>query len=239
MPESLVPTVEAARQDLEATDKSVFVHLSEANALVITSPEIRAESGEKLKIIKGIWNRIEERRKVFTVPLNKVLDEINAIFKGRQADLLKAETITKEKCLAWDRQVKAEQDRLRREAEERARKEQERLDREAEAKAKKAEAQGKLERAEEIRQTVPQVVIQTPLLPEPEKVAGESTRTLYRAKVTNEAEFYMGIASGIIPLHMATPNMTELNKAATAMKKALQWPGVEVVEVESLGVRAR
>jgi hypothetical protein len=239
MSESLVPTVATAQVAVQGEIRTAVELLEAANTLTITTPGHRVEAGLFVQNVKGVGKRIEEARVKFTGPLNTVLREINLIFKKPILDIENAEAISKEKCLAWDRQVKAEQDRLRREAEERARKEQERLDREAEAKARKAEAQGKLERAEEIRQTVPQVVIQTPLLPEPEKVAGESTRTLYRARVTNEAEFYMGIASGIIPLHMATPNLTELNKAATAMKKALQWPGVEVVEVESLGVRAR
>mgnify|MGYP006986410963 CR=1 FL=1 len=239
MSEALVPTVEAARQDITATGQEVEGYLRTAHALVILNPDVRYSAGEDLKTIKGIWNRIEERRKVFTVPLNKVLDEINAIFKRPQADLKTAEDTIKSKCLSFDAQVRAEQDRLRREAEAVARKEQDRLNTIAEEKARKAEAAGKVEKAEEIRQTVPQVVIQAPLFEEPVAVDGESTRKLYRARVVDEDAFYMGIASGITPKHFAMPNLTELNKAATALKKAMQYPGIEVVEVDSLATRAR
>ena len=239
MSEALVPTVEAARQDLMATGEEVTTYLRHAQTLSIATTEVRFEAGETLKTIKGIWNRIEERRKKFTVPLNAVLDEINAIFKAPQASLKVAEDTIKSKCLSFDAQLKAEQDRLRHEAAERARKEQERLDREAEAKARKAEAQGKLDKAEEIRQTVPQVVIQTPLFEEPVAVAGESTRTLWRMEVTDLDAFYMGIASGIIPKEMAAPNMPELNRVAGALKGAVSWPGCKAVGVQSMATRAR
>lgn len=239
MSEALVPTVEAARLEAGVTQTEVETYLYEARALVIATPEARAESGETLKTIKGIWNRIEERRKVFTVPLNKVLDEINAIFKRPQADLKLAEDTIKSKCLHFDAELRAEQDRLRREAEERARKEQERLNREAEAKAKKAEAAGKVDKAEAIRQTVPQVVIQAPLFEEPVAVAGESTRTLWRMEVTDLDAFFMGIASGIIPKEMASPNMPELNRVAGALKGACQWPGCKAVGIPSMATRAR
>ena len=239
MSEALVPTVEAARMDLVSTEQDVATYLADAQTLVILNPDVRYTAGETLKTIKGIWARIEERRKVFTVPLNKVLDEINAIFKAPQASLKVAEDTIKSKCLSFDAQLRAEQDRLRREAEERARKEQERLDREAESKARKAEAQGKLDKAEEIRQTVPQVVIQAPLFEEPVAVAGESTRTLWRMEVTDLDAFFMGIASGIIPKEMASPNMPELNRVAGALKGAVSWPGCKAVGIPSMATRAR
>lgn len=239
MSEALVPTVEAARKDLVSTEQDVATYLSDAKALAIFTTEVRFEAGETLKTIKGIWNRIEERRKVFTVPLNKVLDEINAIFKAPQASLKVAEDTIKSKCLTFDALQRAEQDRLRREAEEVARKEQARLDREAEAKARKAEERGNLEKAEEIRQTVPQVVIQAPLFEEPVAVAGESTRTLWRMEVTDPLAFFTGIACGVIPAHMATPNQAELNKVATALKGACQWPGCQPVAIQSMATRAR
>lgn len=237
MAEALVPTVTNAQSEIGAVQSDVQAFDEYARTLVVTK-DSREAAGESIKTIKGLWNRLEERRKVFTVPLNKVLDEINAIFKKPQAALKLAEDLVKQKCLGYDAEVERERMRLQREAEERARKEQERLNKEAEAAAKKAEKRGDHETAEMYRQTVPQAVVQTPLFDEAPKVNGESTRKVYRAEVVDPLAFATGISIGIIPPHMMEPLLTAIAKSCPR-PPADPWPGVKLVEVPILATRAR
>ena len=235
---ALIPTIQTAQVAVEPDIRTAAEYLAEAKAIIITSPDDRTMYGEFIQTVKGVGRRIEAQRVKFTGPLNTVLREINLIFKRPISDLETAEAIAKEKCLAWDRKVEADRQRLLREAEEKARKEQDRLNKIAEEKARKAEAKGDVDKAEMLRQTVPQVVIQAPVLPEAPKVAGEATRKVWKARVVDPGAFYTAMGCGIIPFHMADPNLQELARACPR-PPADPWPGVVVEQEEGLATRAR
>lgn len=133
------------------------------------------------------------------------------------------------KRLVFERAKQAEADRLLAEQQRLAREEQARLDRLAEEKAKRAEAKGYLERAQEIRETTPQVSIpvesKEPVTP---KVKGIAKTTYWFAKTTDLAALVTAVAAGEVPLDAVTANESWLKKTANALKKNMKYPGVHV-----------
>ena len=86
---------------------------SYAEALVITSDDAIRATTSDLSIIAGLKKAIEKRRREYVNPLNDHLKTVNAAFKGFVQPLTDADSLMREKILAY----RAEQERIRAEEE--------------------------------------------------------------------------------------------------------------------------
>jgi hypothetical protein len=155
--------------------------------------------------------------------------------KAREAAEKEAAKI-REQAAKAEAAARAKADELRRQQEE-----AERAGRAAEAarlaeKAASVEAAG-AEKAAGLQDKAaliptPTIAVETP------KVAGISTRTTYRAEVTDVDALIAAVAAGKVPKQALIPNEKFLNEQARSYKSALNWPGVKVVEDQGISSRS-
>jgi hypothetical protein len=216
----------AIRQESSST-------LTAAKAFKITSAPQFSEAGERLKSIMGLKKKIAEIFDPHIKRAHEAHKSLVAEKKTHEDPLVEAEGYIKRAMLGYQQ----EQERIRREAEakaqEEARKERERL----EARAAKAVAAGKTEKAEALQQSAAAVV--TPIIaPTVQKISGISTRTTYKATVTDKLELVKACAAGKVPLTALDVNMPFLNNQARQMKETLAYPGVKVEQETGISSRS-
>ena len=199
----------------------------------ITTPEMAIAAGEELKDIKRLAKQVNEKRLAITRPLNDALKEVNALFKPAKEWLSQAERLLKGKILEFQN----EQERIARElqakADAEARKEREKLER----RAAKAEAKGKEDKAEELReqaetQIAPVVTSAAP------KLAGISRRETWKTEITDKGALLQHIIEkrpDLLPL--VKIDQSALNGMARSLKGELDLPGVEVSKEASIAAR--
>jgi hypothetical protein len=163
---------------------------------------IKASFEENVKTAHAAWKAAVAHRDSFLDPLAK-------IEAGIRAAAMRYDT-------EQERIRQAEQARLQAIADEQARKERERLEREA-AKLKTPELrEARLEQAAMV--TAPIVNV-----PAPEKVEGESSATVTKWELVNEAE---------LPREYLTPDTSKIGKMVRAGITAI--PGVRIWKEKSL-----
>ena len=225
--------------------------LDMVKAMEVDSQETYELAADELKAIKAKAKSLEDQRTAITKPINDALKGINALFKGPTTFLEEAERVIKGKMISYS----TEQERIaaeeRRRAEAAVRAEQERLAREAaarEAEAAKAAAklmaEGDEVAAAEVQAqaaieaaslTATAAVITAPVAaPAVAKVSGVSTRSTWKAECTDKAALVAFIASNPTFLNLLDVNASALNQMAKAMKETLQLPGVRVYEEKTL-----
>ncbi|MBT9161087.1 MAG: hypothetical protein DDT26_02386 [Dehalococcoidia bacterium] len=220
--EDMVITPEARRLE-EAAER----HLVTAQSMVVRNAADYQSASEVLKAIKSRLKEVEDLRKGMTRPLDAAKAKIMAFFKPVTESLTNAETRTKKSMLVWQ----AEEEQKRLEEERRlqalARREQERLDRLAEERAQRWEDKGQLEKAEQIRDSVP--VIPVPIVVrEAPKAEGISTRTIWKFRIIDKEA---------IPHEYMIPNEKMLGDFARATKGTIAIPGIEFYAEEILASR--
>ena len=225
--------------------------LEMVKAMEIDSQETYELAADELKSIKAKAKSLEDQRTAITKPINDALRGINALFKGPTDFLTQAEKVIKVKMLDFT----TAQERLaaeeRRRAEAAVRAEQERLAKEASAReaaaaeeAAKLIEQGDDEAAAEVQAqaaieaatlSATAAVMTAPVAaPAVAKVAGVSTRSVWKAECTDKAALVAFIATNPTFLNLLDVNASALNQLAKAMKETLQLPGVRVFEEKSL-----
>lgn len=219
---------EVAVQQEEVTIKAL---LSQIPTEALATPDDYEYAGSLSTQISSRMKAIEAERVEMKKPALDLGRKIDALF-NRPLDVLKQGKAAIDKLLTDYRQ---EQARKAREEQARldalARKEEERLRKLAEARAVKAEAKGDTEKAELIRESVPNIsvpIVQTA----PPKLAGVGFRTDWKAEVTDFSKLVRAVADGVVPLEALLPNDKVIGQAAKALKKNLNWPGVSVKDVE-------
>lgn len=200
---------------------------------IVTSDECEA-AGEDLKSIKAKQKLLEESRLTITKPLLDAQRAVNALFKGPADMLAEAERIVKNGILVYQ----ATEERKRREAEaaaaEAARKEREKLD----AQAAKHEAAGRTEKAAALQATAAAIPEHVSIASSAPKITGLSTKSVWKAEITDKAALVAYIAAHPEWLHLVDVNMTAINGLARSQKSALLIPGVKAVEEKQLASRA-
>jgi hypothetical protein len=132
---------------------------------------------------------------------------------------------------AYQRKVQEEERAARLLAEKLKREEAERLlaqATEAADQGNEMESEILLAQAEIVEGTKPAVQIQKPT------ATGVSTRTLYRARITNEKQVPVEVAGVVI----RPVDLSAINKLAQASKGKVQIPGIEIYTEQSVAVRA-
>lgn len=211
-----------------------LLSLARQSYAVITTADECEAAGEDLKGIKAKQKALEDARTAITKPLLEAQRAVNALFKKPQDMLLEAERIVKRGILAYQ----DAEERKRREAEaaaaEAARKEREKL----EAQAAKAAAAGKTGKAEALAATAAAIPERIEIQSGAPVISGVSSRTTWRAEVTDKAALVAYISAHPEWLHLVELNMTALNGLARSQKSALALPGVRAIEEKQIAARA-
>lgn len=211
------------------------------------TPENYAKAGPLLREIKGKAKDLEAMRVSLVKPLNDHVSSINAMFKPMAARLAEAEQWVKGFILRFEdaerQRVRAEEDRLRREAEERQRIERERVAKEreeAEAKAEQerkeiearaaaAAAAGKTRTAEALQAKAAQVqaapVAEAPVVIAPVVVPRAAPTA---GVVTAQRWAFEVVDASVIPDEYWEINQTALRRAVMVDPANCKIPGVRV-----------
>lgn len=224
----------------------------------ITSESAYADAASELAKIKAVAKQIEDQRKAITKPLDdekkRVMDHVRPFTDG----LARVEGALKNGLLAYTAEQERKAQLEAAAAAEAQRKEAEKLEKQAD----KAEASGKVEKADALREQAATTVFAAPApsIAATPKVAGLSTRKTYSAEVTSLpelataaiarhlVEFAGGDAAKLlqhltaqafkgVPLKAITADAKFLGQQATAQKEDLDYPGVKLVV--STGIASR
>ncbi len=185
-----------------------------AQELVIESEAGRVAAYERLKKLRELKKLVAEHYWPIKEATNRAHKQACADERRTQAPLNQAEQIVLGKISAFEKAQEAERLRLQAAEEERARKEQEKLL----ARAEKAEAAGKLEKAEVLREEAAMVVAPSVEPANATKIEGVSKRTTWKARVVNE---------DLVPREYLVVNQAALDAVARSTKGKARIPGVE------------
>jgi len=211
-----------------------FLALARGSYGAITSIDLCEAAGEALKSIKARQKQLEDVRTGITKPLLDAQRAVNNLFRGPQEILAEAERIIKGGILAFQEI----EERKRREAEalaaEALRREREKL----EAQAARAEASGRIEKAEALRETAAATPERMEIAPTAPRIAGLASRSTWRAEVIDKSALVAYVASHPEWLNLLDPNLTALNGLARSQKSALAIPGIKALEEKQLSARS-
>lgn len=201
----------------------------QSNALIVKDQATYEESASLLRSIKEMSGLVEQSRKRITSPLDIAKKLVMDLFRPSSEELEKLEIKEKRKMIDYVN----EQERSRREAEEKIRKEAAAKEaaekKRLEERAAKAEASGKAEKAEELRQQAQEVFVPDPTITSTvQKVAGISMKQNWKARVTDVNK---------VPREYMIVNESMLDKMAKATKGSLAISGVEFYAEDILASR--
>lgn len=202
VPEAVTALVDETRAMLSQYEKGVK----------ITADTEYMVFADDLKVIKAKYNAIDDKRREFTRPIDKLKKDWMDFFAIPLDRLAKAESIIKAAMINYQRDK------------ERARQETERALKE---KAEKAREKGKEDKAEDLINQAA-VVSQQEVAP---KVAGVIIRKAWKVRIVDATK---------VPRAYMVVNEEALRKVAQATKGTLTIPGVEFYEEDILaagGVR--
>lgn len=200
------------------------------NYSIATVPQYTFASDD-LKKIKAKAQELDALRRSMTRPLDESKRKIMDFFNHPLNLLIRAEATIKRAMVDFQR----EQERIRREREEKLRRQAEveeaRKKKALKEKAKKAEEQGKTEKAEELREKAEEVHVPTPIIPtEVPKIAGQQTREIWKARVTNINK---------LPREYMVANDTMLQQFARATKGKIPIAGVEFYTEQIMATKTK
>lgn len=223
--ENEMTTLQLAEKSVNEREAQIVNQINlEVSQISINTPETYDRGTVLLKEIKSTQKKLDELRKSWTKPLDESKKGIMNFFRPMMEILSSSESSVKSKILIF----RQEQQRIRAEKEarlrEQARKEQEKLERAAERKAQRLEENGKLEAAEEIRETVPEVSM--PVLEnEIPKAKGISTRDVWKFQIVN---------SDKVPDEYKMVDEKKVGAVVRATKGAIKIPGVKIWKEQTL-----
>lgn len=221
-------TLTAAAVSLAKEASKVII---EAKSYTISNAAQYQNSVELLKRIKGVASKLDAERISQKAPILQAGRDVDALYKADIESLNQAERVLKAAAVKYDqeqrRAVAALQEKLRIEAETKARKEREKL----EARAAKAEEKGQDEKAESLRDAAEQVQAFVPVVATIQpKMAGVSTRVNWTYRIVDV---------NALPREYMIPNEAMLTALAKSTKGSIPVAGVEFYSEDVLAVSNR
>lgn len=219
-------------------EKEISPIVSEAQALIIKTPDQSIAAQEVLKGIKAKQKRVIE----FFEPMKSQAHQAWKQVCASEGEVLKplqaAESVLKTKVITYTQ----EEERRRLEAARKAeaeRLEKERREREKlEAQAAKAAAEGRTEKAEALLEKAENVTVLPKVEIQPEiKAEGTAIRKVWKGEVTDLAVLIKAITEGKAPITLIQANQVAVNNFAKAMKGAVEVPGLRQWEAAEMAVR--
>lgn len=218
----------SANSAKEFNDRAISISL-EVKSLRISSQSDYDYAAKLLSNIKSIGKMAEEARKKITTPLDQAKSAVMDLFRPTSTAVENLERHLKGLMIAYvteqERIRREQEDKLRREAAAKEAAEKKRL----EERAAKAEASGKTEKAEELRQQAEEVFVSAPIIASNvQKVDGISMRKNWKARVVDATK---------VPREYLIVNEPMLDKMAKATKGELNIPGVEFYSEDIISSR--
>lgn len=186
-------------------------------------------------MVGDITSRISEReeaRKKVKAPILEAGRKIDAMFKVpiKQGEAVKAIIIAKMK--SYQQQVRM--DRIK--AEEDANKEAQKIKQSTEDKALSLMSEGKEDEAQEILDDMDMAPTPAPVVADP-KVKGVSSRTNWKADLTDMRKLIAVVAKGKAPINLLMLDSASANRFAKVIRDTLTVPGLQIYNDETLIVR--
>jgi hypothetical protein len=201
--------------------------VSIAHAFNVTSREEFLEGAKRLRNVKDLWDRLEEKRTSVTAPLNNAMRIFNGWFRTPLDQLKYAENVYKTKMGEFERAEQERERKARAEAERKVREEREELERRAEA----ARAKGNEEKAAALEHRATSVVAEVPDIIAP-KAKGMGFGSDWTFEVTDASK---------LPREYLAPDLPKIRLMVKALKNKehaeRQIPGITVTEVPRVSVR--
>lgn len=222
--------------------------LEVAKRFVIDSPIMYQIATDELVTIKRKIKLIEAKEDEITKPLQESLKATKAHFKPALELLKSCESFYKDAMRRFQiaeseriaRERKAQEEETKRimlekqkEAEEKARAENERLKLEAQ------ELEQKTGQKVEVQEVLPEIV-EPVLLPEvaqATKAQGASVRTKTKVRLINKSELIKYISNNSMFENLVDVNQTALNALAKAQGDLFNIPGVEAYQEKEIAIR--
>lgn len=234
------------KQDIERRAKSA---LEMVKSMMVETAGDYELAADELRAIKQRQKALEEERTKITKPLNAVVKAVNDLFRAPGDFLDQAESIIKNKMLAYTKEQQRIEDERRIEAEKQAAAERERLENEAKAMREAAlkEAQqssGDSNSVAAVEEKAAQIEMQAALVSpvviqaETPKVQGISRRAKTVAEVVDKKALVKHIAENEHLLDLLVVDSVKLRQMANALGENLNLPGVSVTKEDLLAIRA-
>lgn len=208
--------------------------LAIARSIVVDSNEMAEIAAAELVTIKGRAKELDEERKRITKPMDDAKKAVMDVYKPAIEKLNQAEAALKSTITTYQNEQRRLADLAAAEEARKAREEAEKL----RAKAEKMEAKGKAEDAEALRNVADMTVAAPRAVAAPSKLAGVSTRKVWKANVIDRAAAIKALADNPAYQHLLTIDESALNKLAAAMKSP-NCPIAGVVFYEDSVISAR
>jgi hypothetical protein len=207
-----------------------------ARSFRITSPQLYDDAATRLKSVKGAQKTLADKKAALVNPINQALKAVRDLFRGPEAELDEAENLYKREMVAWSDECERQRQEAQRKLEETARREREALAAKAADAARRAEEArqagqiGKADRLESkaavLEDTAASVVAPIVQTSTP-RVSGIARRENWYAVVTDLDALIKAVAAGTVPKQALQPCQAFLNNQAKALKKELNYPGVQ------------
>lgn len=187
-------------------------------------------AGEELRGIKARAASLEDQRKAITKPMDDAKKAVMDLFRGPIDVLTKAEGILKGKLLAYQQAEAAKAREAQLAAERAAQADRDRLA----AEAAELAAQGRAGEAMVKEQVASMIVAAPPVVAEPPKLAGVSTRTSVEFEVVDLHALVKAVAERPELLGLLAVDSVKLRAYVRGLGTACNLPGVRVFEKQSL-----
>lgn len=225
----------------DAPAKEALTWPEKANSLVVVTNEVYAVAVDMLKGIKGLRQLIAE---TFDPHVQRAYQAHKALVAEKakaEAPLTEAEVVIKRKMVAYS----TEQERIRREAEEKAR--QEALKAEEDRRLAEASALAELAAAtgDESYAAEAEALIQTPIeapavtiKSTTPVVSGVSYSERWAAVVVDKKHLVAFVAANPDYLNLLDVNQTAINALARGLKANMKIPGLQAQATKTVASRA-
>lgn len=236
-----------------------MLSVNSAITIKVADPQTYAEAADELAKVKGVAKRIEEQRKELTKPLDDEKKRVMDYVRPFTDALSRVETALKKGLGEYDAEQERKQRLAQAEAEEKARKEQERLEKRAET----AEASGKVEKADALREQATTLVYAAPApvaaapavkgLSKTKRYSGECTDLMALAKAcvaqsllveaggdpAKLMQIVTDHAQNAAPLKLITADTKVIGQMVTALKEDFNYPGIRVTADNNYSSRSK
>jgi len=220
--------------EIQVIEQTALTWPEKARQLVIKDQATYTTAANILQDIAAIEKRIIEHHK----PIKDAAFSAHKIAVATERRFLdpltEAKGIIKKAISTWT----VEQERIRREAQQKAEDEARRKEEERRlAEAIEAEKAGDTVKAEAIISKPIEPVVVSKIQPTFNKVAGVTTRENWSAEVIDLKALCQAIAEGKAPLESVLPNMPLLNSMARTAKDLMSIPGVKAIKETNVVTR--
>ena len=209
-------------------------------AIDITSEEELADVGDLVKMLNGRRRKIEDKRDSLVRPLNKVVKDINELFKAPRDRIDQIVAAAKKHMNNFARAQQAIADAKQKREQDEALKEREEAERLAESMKKMSGDAG----AETAEVVVEQAEKRVEKAAAPAKVAvsrgrqaSVSVQKTWAVEITDIRKLALAVAEGRLAVTMIEPNMRALTAAARAGGTEKEVDGVRYFQRISTAVR--